>query len=1034
MIQRSVIVCAALVAAGHLLAVPGTPPLMAHGQELTTLAADHVVDRRLKRGEDHRYTLGLSAGDYASAIVESDIDVTVQVFGMDGTTLGAFQDDLGTRRRVEAGIVADRDGAYTIAVKPSPGSVAAGSYAIRVTDRREAADGDRSMQEVHGARASALRLQAESRLGDARTLLERALTIAERVRGPDDLQVAAVAAQLAEVCLLLPDRAASERLFRRALSIREKALGPDHAATAYVRARLAIAYSQAGQVAKAQELLSAALAVIERDLGPMHPWVVRCLVTLGTLRVTLGDLDQAGQINRRALAILEATDERSGTAYLGLLNNLAVIARQKKDYADAEDLFRRALALSEEQRGPVSTDAARILSNLALVANGRRDYPSALEYNARALSIHERLGRPDHPDVATILNNLAVVYHATGDPLKSLEVHFRALRIREQTVGRYHPGTLQSVGNIALMYWLAGNIPQAVAFQRRADAIVEDQLALNLAVGSERQKLALLNGTSQRTDRTISLHLEAAGDDPEAAALAALVLLQRKGRVLDAMSLAFGTVRERIADPADRQRLDQLGAATSQLARMVLTVPEEVQPQQYRKALSELEGRKERLEAELSAHDAEFRTQTQPVTLAAVQALIPAQAALIEYVTYRPLDPRIDGERAYGAPHYAAYVIRGSGPPRGVDLGPASPIDEAIERLREALRDPKRSDVTTHARAVAARIFWPVRPYLGDAARLLVSPAGALNVVPFESLVDDDGRYLMERYTVSYLTSGRDLLRMRVKRGNGNPPLVIADPIFGEPPATSARPGGTLAASAPAPPPGTAGGNGLSTFYFAPLPASAAEARALRSLFPDARVLTGSHATKSALMQGQPPSLLHVASHGFFLPDAARESPAQDRPEAATPAGSASEERNNPLLRSGLALAGANLVRASSNDGILTALEASSLNLRGTKLVTLSACDTGLGDVRDGEGVYGLRRAFVLAGAETLVMSLWPVTDSTARQIMVKYYTGLKAGLGRGDALRQAKLSMLKQYGRQHPFYWASFIQSGEWASLAGRR
>ena len=102
--------------------------------------------------------------------------------------------------------------------------------------------------------------------------------------------------------------------------------------------------------------------------------------------------------------------------------------------------------------------------------------------------------------------------------------------------------------------------------------------------------------------------------------------------------------------------------------------------------------------------------------------------------------------------------------------------------------------------------------------------------------------------------------------------------------------------------------------------------------------------------------------------------------------------------------------------------------------MTLSACDTGVGEVRNGEGVYGLRRAFFLAGTETLVMSLWPLSDYIARETMVTYYAGLRNGLGRGEALRQAKLSMIKRKARQHPFYWASFIQSGEWARLDGRR
>ena len=102
--------------------------------------------------------------------------------------------------------------------------------------------------------------------------------------------------------------------------------------------------------------------------------------------------------------------------------------------------------------------------------------------------------------------------------------------------------------------------------------------------------------------------------------------------------------------------------------------------------------------------------------------------------------------------------------------------------------------------------------------------------------------------------------------------------------------------------------------------------------------------------------------------------------------------------------------------------------------MTLSACDTGVGEVKNGEGVYGLRRAFVIAGAETVVMSLWPVSDPVARELMTSYYRGLKAGLGRGESLRQAQMAMFHRKGREHPFYWASFIQVGEWGSLAGRR
>jgi CHAT domain-containing protein len=399
------------------------------------------------------------------------------------------------------------------------------------------------------------------------------------------------------------------------------------------------------------------------------------------------------------------------------------------------------------------------------------------------------------------------------------------------------------------------------------------------------------------------------------------------------------------------------------------------------------------------------------VTLGGVEAALPADAALVEFTIYRPFDPRAErNNEAYGQPRYAAYIVRRGWSPHGVDLGPADALNKSIESLRQALRDPKRADVTERARALDAQVMQPLRASLEGTARLLISPDGELNLVPFEALVDEQGRYLVERHTVSYLTSGRDLLRMQPGRSNDRRPVVFANPVFGEPALGGKRP---IPEASTETRRGVTTGATLTALYFAPLAATAEEGRAIKNLFPNAILLTGLHATKTALQGIQSPRMLHIASHGFFLQDA------QTAVE-------------NPLLRSGLALAGANLTQGPP--GVLTALEASSLDLWGTKLVTLSACDTGVGQVRNGEGVYGLRRAFVLAGAETVVMSLWPVRDAVAREAMVSYYSGLRAGLGRGDALRQAKLAMLKRPGRHHPFYWASFIQSGEWANLDGRR
>ncbi|MGF1536933.1 MAG: CHAT domain-containing protein [Elainellaceae cyanobacterium] len=207
-------------------------------------------------------------------------------------------------------------------------------------------------------------------------------------------------------------------------------------------------------------------------------------------------------------------------------------------------------------------------------------------------------------------------------------------------------------------------------------------------------------------------------------------------------------------------------------------------------------------------------------------------------------------------------------------------------------------------------------------------------------------------------------------------------------------------------------------------------------LFPNLTLLTQNDATENALKQMGAPSILHIATHGFFLEDAEFVPPPDPRGITLEPTVSSTRpasrpiNNENPLLRSGLALAGFTPRQSGSEDGVLTALEASQLDLYGTDLVVLSACDTGLGDVANGEGVYGLRRAFVIAGAESLLMSLWQVSDNGTAELMTRYYQRLQAGQGRSEALRETQLELMQTPEYAHPYYWASFIFSGDWRSL----
>ncbi|HSN99270.1 MAG TPA: CHAT domain-containing protein, partial [Candidatus Nanopelagicales bacterium] len=389
--------------------------------------------------------------------------------------------------------------------------------------------------------------------------------------------------------------------------------------------------------------------------------------------------------------------------------------------------------------------------------------------------------------------------------------------------------------------------------------------------------------------------------------------------------------------------------------------------------------------------------------------------------------------------HYAAYVLRRRGPIGFTDLGDAEAIDAAVHTLRRALADPL-SDPRPSSRALHARVMAPLRPLLGDARALLLSPDGELSLVPFGALLDEAGQYLIERHEFTYLTTGRDLVPLIRRVPSRQAPVIVAAPDFdhaGGPPLDS-----PLQPPAPTPLPRAPARRGsrsaeMASVRFPEIPAAWVESQEIARALPRARLLTGPAATERAVKALEGPAILHFATHGFFLPAETRPDiplPTRDGgPQVPDPRRQVDIEHllENRLLRSGLALAGANPRRgAHDEDGILTALEVSGLDLDGTRLVVLSGCDTGVGRTTQGEGVAGLRRAFEMAGAESLVMSLWPVDDEATRHLMAGYYQALAAGAGRSEALRRIALHMKHDPTTAHPYYWAGFIFSGDASPL----
>ena len=566
--------------------------------------------------------------------------------------------------------------------------------------------------------------------------------------------------------------------------------------------------------------------------------------------------------------------------------------------------------------------------------------------------------------------------------------------IRKQQLGDNHPDTATSLNNLALLYQSQDDIPQAINYRTQALAVQEYNLSENLKMGDDKQKQDYMAKVLGTTNGVISLNLQAASNNPQATRLALKTILERKGRILDVSTNSLQILRQRIDDPESQQLLTQLIEVRTQLSNLTFKKPDDFpSPEIYRQQLEEVTAKAKEIEGKIGVRSAEFRSLSQPITLEGIQKLIPADAALVEIVRYQPYNPKND---SFGIPRYAVYILYPNGDIKAKDLGEAKPIDDKLIYFRDNLADAETPlpQLQKSARQLDETLMQPIRQLLGDTKTILLSPDAGLNLIPFEALVDENNQYLVENYHITYLTSGRDLLRLKDKFASQQSPLIVADPFYG-------KAGEKVALTRSI---------DLSEFTFPGLPGTEQEAKAIKNILPQSTVLTGYQATENAVKQVKKTNILHIATHGFFKPE--------------------SNVLENPLLRSGLVLAGVKIGQSAGDDGVLTALETTNLNLVGTKLVVLSACDTGKGDIKIGQGVYGLRRALVIAGSESQLISLWKVSDDATKDLMVAYYGRLQKGEGRSEALRQIQLGMLKGEKQKHPFYWASFIPSGDATSM----
>ncbi|WP_242589548.1 CHAT domain-containing tetratricopeptide repeat protein [Corallococcus macrosporus] len=829
----------------------------------------------------------------------------------------------------------------------------------------------------------------------------------------------------------------AEPLYVRALALREAALGGSHPHVAASLSNLATLYQDQGLYGQAEPLYVRALAIRETTLGRNHPSVAASLSNLATLYQDQGLYGRAEPLFVRALAIREAAPGKSPLELAALLNNLASLYLAQGRHGQAEPLYVRALAICEGTLGKRHPHIAALLNNLAtLHRNQGQDDPAERLY-LRALSIWEDAFGPHHPDVAGSLNNLATLYRDQGRYSRAEPLYRRALAIRESVLGKNHPDLAASLNSLAVLQLAQHRLDAAVPLFTRAFVVSEQRLrkeALDFSEARLASFLQLLRTDEERLYALLRAHPESA--DVRRLALSAALLL--KGRsVEETADISRAVYRSLGAE--ERGTFKQLRGLRTQLASLSLHGPGTLSLRAYQQQLQALAEQGDALEATLARRSAPLRTLAAlpaPADIVdRVAAALPGDGALVEFLTYedRPLVP---GAGAPGSQlRCLALVLLPDASLRAVDLGPAGPLEAAASRLRDALAS-RDAAFQSHAQALYRLAFQPLLALLGKAHRLFLSPDGQLSLVPFAALHDGE-RFLVDAYDFTYLTSGKDLLSRLQQLQPASSVVVLADPAFNTPLPVPAAVAVGIPERAERSFSSRSQELASRDWNLVPLPGSRQEAEAIQRLFPQAQLFLGPEATKERLLHLTRPGILHLATHGFFLDDdvAAVGSRAVAH-FGALGENALASRAPDPLLRAGLLFAGANARTpamastsgAPPDSALVTALELAGLDLWGTQLVVLSACDTGRGDVRRGQGVYGLRRAFLVAGAETVVTSLWKVDDQTTSALMEAYYRNLLAGQGRAAALREAMRKL--RAARPHPHYWAPFLVLGREAPL----
>lgn len=755
--------------------------------------------------------------------------------------------------------------------------------------------------------------------------------------------------------------------------------------------RLGEAHRLQGGLSEALRCFEQARALRHRLVTENHPVYARSLERLAATYQMTNDLTRARQLAEQAWELCYRHLPEEHLQCAAVLHTLAVLHQSARNYTAAIPLSERALALRRRLLPESHPDYLRNLNGLATLHHAAGQYRQALALYEQARALIRQYWSEEHPLYAACINNLGELYKRLGDRSRALALLREAGDLRRRTLPDAHPSNAVSLYNLARSHRDLGNFSEATRLARESLTIQQRLLDQTFSALSDRQRLALLE------QGKLALHIylstaPAAGRPVE--------------EVYEAVLAWKGVLTTRHAEeqadrgrPEQRRTAERLRALRMQLAQHVHTQPGS--KADWAARFRELESAKEALEVELASTNLDLRPQRHSleVGVARVRQALPADAVFVDFLEYRHQLPGRSGRGAAKAERrLLAFVLTRDRPITLIPLGSSQRIEAVIREWREQAA----SAAVPAASAELARLLnTPLRASLAGRRLLLTAPDGPLHGLPLAALPGQQpGSFLLEEMAVCYLTSGRQLLAPRMQRDSlGTGLLAVGDLDFG------------VADHEPV----------KRSSLWQSLPGTRWEveriARLFREQFPQdrpPRVLVGRAADGLALRKYLEPEpeaaawrYLHLATHAY-LPasrEGASGTAVPARGDGRTPREGVLMD-TNPLLGSGLVLAQANR-KAGSN--LLTAEEVASLDLRGTELVVLSACNTGAGTPAAGEGVMGLQRAFQMAGTASLVTALWSVQDAPTCLLMEEFYANLwQKKLPRAEALRQAQLTLLR--------------------------